>query len=881
VSLKRALSALEQGDHERALGELVAAWRKERAPGVGDAIVALGEVCALSRPAPPGKRAKDVLAAWIARAKGDDPADVSVLLPTLARGRSPDARARLAAVAARDADPRIGRALAALVARPPFQAPSTRPFWKDLFGALPKHADSRCAETLASKRGAMLETLGGAAEMAEWLEKQIDEALASLPEGATCTEPDLLSQVRAAIERTTPSPRDRALRAIEVVDWGKLEDAYGAAHKVKQQLLDIAGADEDACEAALDWAMANLSHQSSLFTASAAAAPVLVLLAGAKEQLHRAQLLWVLVNFAVGDTRLFLAGGGKERDEASSSDEPQDMCWRAVKSGWTTWVRLLGDADASVRTYAAFLSGLVPAAAPDAAPKLRAMATGDADEGAKATALAALGYIGAYEKSHADEALFRAALAVASPLVRGAAAVALALVFGKSTDDATIAPLRDTAADTSVPADPARYPYAGGDVAGHARAIDAALDLKPLDRLFVDAKRELDENPSTNAVRDAFWTVVTRLFNRGPGWHPLPVRLPEDLDEMQREALEVCVQHGIGGLVGCGLFYRPETIARFLGKAPKTALEERVRIGERRVPIWWAFSEAVHERLPLDTCVGALAEASKEALSDAWREIVDGKGAYELGVGRGVTGDVGDGYDRNRLHHERMARVLGAINVLAGDAGRSAAEATAQEQLDLPATWPNGSPRYKAGLACVYSTYALLRHARQRGATLDAKWDPLVAVQIATAPAQRAPAITQEILDALPRERAERIVLDAAPVYRTGRNSHTKDGKTTSWPTIFFDDTLRFLALVKGAATAERVVEAIEAWAAVHDEVPRGEHKPDPLPKEELLSFLVAVGEAARAPLERSLSKNHGAKKVVAEALRRLACYATTPKVCP
>jgi hypothetical protein len=41
------------------------------------------------------------------------------------------------------------------------------------------------------------------------------------------------------------------------------------------------------------------------------------------------------------------------------------------------------------------------------------------------------------------------------------------------------------------------------------------------------------------------------------------------------------------------------------------------------------------------------------------------------------------------------------------------------------------------------------------------------------------------------------------------------------------------------------------------------------------------VGEAARAPLERSLSKNHGAKKVVAEALRRLACYATTPKVCP
>jgi len=100
--------------------------------------------------------------------------------------------------------------------------------------------------------------------------------------------------------------------------------------------------------------------------------------------------------------------------------------------------------------------------------------------------------------------------------------------------------------------------------------------------------------------------------------------------------------------------------------------------------------------------------------------------------------------------------------------------------------------------------------------------------------------------------------------------SHSEGDQKRTWETIFFDDSLRYLEGFEGAATAARVVWAIEEWARVKAQTPKGEKSLDPLPREELIAFLERCGEAARPALEASLAKKHGARSVIELALERI-----------
>ena len=78
------------------------------------------------------------------------------------------------------------------------------------------------------------------------------------------------------------------------------------------------------------------------------------------------------------------------------------------------------------------------------------------------------------------------------------------------------------------------------------------------------------------------------------------------------------------------------------------------------------------------------------------------------------------------------------------------------------------------------------------------------------------------------------------------------------------------IAIVPKVWQQYRVVWAIEEWARVKAQTPKGEKSLDPLPREELIAFLERCGEAARPALEASLAKKHGACSVIERALERI-----------
>ena len=119
----------EAKDWEAALQALLIAWRELRSPEIADAIVALS--AGVPQEKLVREPAKAAHAAWMALEAKARASDLPALLDALTVGQMTDVEARLARLAARGDDPRIGRRMRAVLDEAPA---GNRPvFWQQVF----------------------------------------------------------------------------------------------------------------------------------------------------------------------------------------------------------------------------------------------------------------------------------------------------------------------------------------------------------------------------------------------------------------------------------------------------------------------------------------------------------------------------------------------------------------------------------------------------------------------------------------------------------------------------------------------------------------------------------------------------------------------------
>ncbi|MFO0552198.1 MAG: hypothetical protein U0271_27675 [Polyangiaceae bacterium] len=111
MSVEKARAALGSKDFRGALAAWLGVWRETRATEVAALVDRLSALVAVELTAPSGKTQKALQEAWLSRALTKDAAELAVLLPELFNADRPKLRARLAALAEVDADPRVARAL--------------------------------------------------------------------------------------------------------------------------------------------------------------------------------------------------------------------------------------------------------------------------------------------------------------------------------------------------------------------------------------------------------------------------------------------------------------------------------------------------------------------------------------------------------------------------------------------------------------------------------------------------------------------------------------------------------------------------------------------------------------------------------------------------
>jgi uncharacterized protein (TIGR02996 family) len=166
-SLAKAEQAVRAGDLGTALALLLSVWRQVRAPELGDAIERLSALAAASRPPVRGATQTAFDEHWRARASEADAVELGVLLPSLLRGDSYQARRRLRLLARHAPDPRLASTLAAAVRHPPYVSGSTSSFWRTLHAVLVECADPRVLDALepdgsaSGERTSMTERLEG------------------------------------------------------------------------------------------------------------------------------------------------------------------------------------------------------------------------------------------------------------------------------------------------------------------------------------------------------------------------------------------------------------------------------------------------------------------------------------------------------------------------------------------------------------------------------------------------------------------------------------------------------------------------------------------------------------------------------------------------
>jgi hypothetical protein len=229
------------------------------------------------------------------------------------------------------------------------------------------------------------------------------------------------------------------LEGLEAVDWAALEHAYGPAEAVPRLLRQLRSADPTAREDALDQLLFTIVHQGTRYSATAPAVPFLVELATAPDTHHRARLVHLLAYAAVGYDHASLPDGILTLDQLrSTTNTPGDehvygpwalASYRAVQAALPALLPLLDDDDDRLRREMAHLLAWFPSLASASLPRLRARLPLETERNTRVTMIVAIGLLAGANDDTSDTPWLSELLAGPDPLLRWAAATALARLF--------------------------------------------------------------------------------------------------------------------------------------------------------------------------------------------------------------------------------------------------------------------------------------------------------------------------------------------------------------------------------------------------------------------------------------------------------------------
>lgn len=245
------------------------------------------------------------------------------------------------------------------------------------------------------------------------------------------------------------------LEGLDQINWHTLSHAYGEANDVPIWLKELATLDEHAESNALDQLSLSLSHQGTVYSASAIATPFLLELLTIDAVRCKASLLRLLASFAYGNAyhRQHLSFYSEERkqDVAFQKELTEQIMWvkrtrDAAHQGMEMYQNMLSHVDPEVRMNAAYTLMQFREDASTSVPLLRSLLQRERDQRVVASMVLSLASLG--EPTEENLSLLKTMLTKDAAdeqhaLVRFAASIALTWIVKQETPQEAIDRLVD------------------------------------------------------------------------------------------------------------------------------------------------------------------------------------------------------------------------------------------------------------------------------------------------------------------------------------------------------------------------------------------------------------------------------------------------------
>lgn len=675
------------------------------------------------------------------------------------------------------------------------------------------------------------------------------------------------------------------LAGLHELPWGSLEHAYGPAGGVPGMLESLSSPAQEDRVWALDALEACIHHQGSVFSASTAAVPFLIDLAGCDgvgrpAVADRHDILVLLAGLAVHQPSSCLIEGARRW---------QSEAFAAVAEGGATYMRLLADPDPLVRTGAAFVLSFVEPAAPDVLAALRAALAVEPDRRARSSLLLATGYVSRYLARDDDRAVLTGYLDDPCQLIRVSAAVGLYQLCGLSpaaTDPVALAVL-DEARRNARPVCGFWPWYDGSSVAHGADLREVAetvrVSAKTLPELLADLEAETaagHQDEARATADEALWMLFDDDAHDVD--HPW---LPSELDPAHRTVLDFFVATTEPDATSAmartfmpywyeapdlGLPDDRESTRRLLGTVTGP-LDRPVVVAGASLPVWAVVYGVLVETLAPDVLHAVLAQLTADTRVDIVQDALTAP--YWLQqqrrpVGYGTPG----GPEAANDYTSRFILLIADVLVGVGEAGLAWARDAAAGQ--------RARGKDRDVVRSLVAALALARAAAARSATLDVEDLPLLALD--QPPAGTYLQALRAVMGLLPEPDREHLLADRRlygyVAYRDPRGVVRRWCNQDGWDLV---------DLLPSTLAAERVLAAVQEWERHHtagndpSAVPltgtvtsSDDDKPppdEPFPRERAIEVLGRCGACAVTAIDAALASGRITDWALLEQARALA----------
>ncbi|MGD0524195.1 MAG: hypothetical protein ABSE49_03565 [Polyangiaceae bacterium] len=609
----------------------------------------------------------------------------------------------------------------------------------------------------------------------------------------------------------------------DALDWASLEGARGPATAVPENMRLLSSAKAADRRRAIDTLTDILVHDGQITPAAVAAAPFLVQAAVDPTNKIADRLLVLLADLATGGSHVrYLARGFDVKPESvaqAPEDHPLQRIHRAVAAGRDGYVAALSRKEAAVRSAASLTLAMLPREAPVTIQPVRAKAAADTDAAARASAVLSLGMLGRYLEKGDDRATFERLLGEGEPLLRFAAAVALAYVARSEWP----ASARDELvgwAGKGPAAQQKNFPWGEGTLDQFAVVVLMEVAARSGDIPLLRQLLELSAGKPTEA-RVASAAVDVILFEDPPIF--AEPRLPADLGDAQRSLLGTILEReGLawkirGTLVRHGLLGSDWDVARSLGLGVRAGGPmDRVVEGE---PLWRTALAVVHGRAPKERWLQRVTyEATPEQVLAACEDAA--VPPYALNVPWPPPGQSPWGVEQ-----ENRARLQTLLVETIERRVPADALAAAADRLLASGRTPD--------LQAAVLTIAMSDLLDRQKTVPEARFDKLVGAAMVGEAFWRD---LRRVLERLPVERREALVLGM-------RFNHYFSPQDGPGGTLHARGAWRYADLAPTRAVAEAVITAILAWRAN-----------DKVPEDRAVDVLTRIGEVARPLVSAALA---------------------------